>query len=436
MLALANLTTRAAEPAPPPWQITHVGRPPAPSWTEVDRALRRLARDQRAHDAEEARWLVAGRASGVHLHLGMATYLEYLERVLGYPPRLAAERLRVAESLAHLPALAAALAAGTLSWSALRELTRVALPASEAAWLAAATGRTVRDVEALVAGKRPGDLPDDPVEPARVRRVLRLELSAATYALFRQASRQVIEDSGGPLSDDEVVAALCRAVLGGPAEPGRASHQIAVSVCPRCQQAEVAGGGASLPIDGARLAQAGCDAQEIGDSGAAQPARASQSVPPAVRRLVVRRDGGRCRVPGCRNARFLEVHHIVTRADGGSHEPTNLILMCDGHHRATHVGRLRIEGTAPAALRFLHADGRPYGSEPGAEAPTGEPARPAPAPEAVVAMVHGALRGLQLRPAELRAAMQAVRTHVGVKVTAEELLRVALKAVPSPALGR
>ncbi|HTE53339.1 MAG TPA: HNH endonuclease signature motif containing protein, partial [Kofleriaceae bacterium] len=51
--------------------------------------------------------------------------------------------------------------------------------------------------------------------------------------------------------------------------------------------------------------------------GRAAPA-ASQSIPPRIRREVWRRDHGRCRVPGCRAARFLEVHHIVPRALGGA----------------------------------------------------------------------------------------------------------------------
>jgi hypothetical protein len=55
-----------------------------------------------------------------------------LERTLGYAPRTAQDRLRVARSLGSLPRLTDALACGELSFSAVRELTRVATPASEA----------------------------------------------------------------------------------------------------------------------------------------------------------------------------------------------------------------------------------------------------------------------------------------------------------------
>jgi hypothetical protein len=73
-----------------------------------------------------------------------------------------------------------------------------------------------------------------------------------------------------------------------------------------------------------------------------------QDVTPATRRLIFARDKHRCRVPGCRSARNIEIHHIVHREDGGSHEPSNLVCLCSGHHGAHHDGRLIIRGTADA----------------------------------------------------------------------------------------
>jgi hypothetical protein len=92
----------------------------------------------------------------------MVSALDYLERVLGYAPRTAQDRLRVARALGALPQMTNALAAGQLAFSAVRELTRVATPATEAAWSAAAVGKNLREIEELVAHHRPGDGPDDP----------------------------------------------------------------------------------------------------------------------------------------------------------------------------------------------------------------------------------------------------------------------------------
>ncbi|MBL8620147.1 MAG: hypothetical protein JNK64_02560, partial [Myxococcales bacterium] len=135
-------------------------------WREADRRLRGLARRRAALDVEEAGWLRRARALGVHRELGYATFFEYVERVLGYAPGAARERLRVADALMALPKLRAAMSAGDVAYSAARELTRVATVDTEAAWLAAAADHTVREIEDMVSGRRRGDGPDDPPDPA------------------------------------------------------------------------------------------------------------------------------------------------------------------------------------------------------------------------------------------------------------------------------
>ena len=77
----------------------------------------------------------------------------------------------------------------------------------------------------------------------------------------------------------------------------------------------------------------------------------------------MRRDSGRCVVSGCKHATFVDVHHIVSRAEAGAHEPDNLACLCTAHHRAVHDGRLVIEGRPSTGLTFRHADGTRYGGE-------------------------------------------------------------------------
>jgi hypothetical protein len=140
-----------------------------------------------------------------------------------------------------------------------------------------------------------------------------------------------------------------------------------------------------------------------------RPARATQDIPPRTRRHVWRRDHGRCQVPGCRASKYLEIHHIVPRSRRGSHDPANLILVCNAHHVAVHEGRLTIEGTAPDHVTFTHADGTPYGH---CEATSTDPAS-----DAVVA-----LRGLGFSSTDAqRAVADAPTSH-----TLEATLRHAL----------
>ena len=146
-------------------------------WVRVDRQLRSIAVRRAALDAEEARLLRY--AEEIKLWRGWAcgSMLEYLERAMGYAPHTAAERLRVARLLAELPLLEAALEHGELAHSAVRELSRVAVPDTEEVWLGAARGKSLRQIEAMVSGHRPGDLPTDKTEPRLHRRTITLEVS-------------------------------------------------------------------------------------------------------------------------------------------------------------------------------------------------------------------------------------------------------------------
>src|ERR1700742_82085 len=114
------------------WAL-EAGAAPRPTWQAVDRALRKIARRRAALDAEEARWLREAERCQLWRELGMVSAIDYLERVFGYGPKAAQERMRTALALGELPVLTDALAHGALSYSAVRELTRVVTPSTEQA---------------------------------------------------------------------------------------------------------------------------------------------------------------------------------------------------------------------------------------------------------------------------------------------------------------
>jgi hypothetical protein len=264
--------------------------------------------------------------------------------------------MSVARALGDLPELESALATGELPFSAIKELSRVATRGTEAAWRAAAHGKNLRDIEQLVAGHKPGDLPTDaPDDEARLHTLRLDDISASTYARFRQARQALDRARGSRLSDDELAHALATAILDGAssssnADHGRAKHQIHYTVCQHCERAWQDGGGARVRIESSAIDQAKCDAIEVPRAIDGKPQRAAQTIPPATRRHIFQRDEARCQTPGCRSSLGLEIHHIVSRADGGTHDPSNLTLRCDACHTAHHVGRLSISGTAPNNL--------------------------------------------------------------------------------------
>ncbi len=436
---------------------THVGA----AWREIDRQVRRLARRRATLDADEARLLVAAKAAGVHRHLGYGSFDEYLERVLGYAPTTGRDRMRVATALVALPEIARALTAGTVTFSAVRELTRVATADTETAWLDAIDGLTAREIEHCVRGRKPGDHPDQRPDPQLEPRAVRLQLLPEAYALFLEARRKLEAEVGQAMTDSEFMAVACRGVLGGDgaAADNTPPHQIALTVCVDCKRGWQDAVGRPIEVSPAAIESARCDAIELDRVDGAAPALAQRTIPAAVRRMVLARDHHRCTIPGCASSRFVDVHHVRHRADGGDNQPMNLACLCSSHHLLLHHGTIRIDGV-PGALRVTHADGRPYGAPPppeppapapapaSASAPPPPPARasaPAPAPAApaparassaqVIADARTALVTLGFRPHEAQAAVARAVAHMG-DVALDVLLPAALRATSQLAPAR
>jgi len=167
------------------------------------------------------------------------------------------------------------------------------------------------------------------------------------------------------------------------------------------------------------------------------------------RARILARDHHRCTVPGCRNARNLDIHHIVHQEHGGGHQDWNLTTLCHGHHARHHRELLAIEGRAPDAIRFTwpkrsadegwaHA-----GSSERQRAHVGsnesqqrggrdEPTRSRLGDAAMRTQVRDALVGMGWKPGLARAAVDDALTNVGTDVPIEALIREALRRCPKP----
>jgi hypothetical protein len=323
-------------------------------WKRVDEHLRALAQQYVTLEAQLARWLREAERVKVWKHRGCVSLAEYLERIFGFSPRQARDRVLVARRLGDLPALESALRAGELPYTAVRELSRVVVPSTEAAWVEHARGKCLREIEDAISQRVPGDLPTDPPRPDAAPMRISFEVKPETYALFRQVWKQLEGECGRSLEGDALVSAILNAAAAPPeseARKGRAKFQISITRCDSCNRGVQLGGGRKFAIGLAALERAECDAQIIGSLDG-DPEVATQEVPPRVRRFVMNRDGGRCQVPGCRSALFLEVHHIVHREHGGTHDPSNLLVLCGGHHDLHHEGHITIGGRAPDRVTF------------------------------------------------------------------------------------
>ena len=58
------------------------------------------------------------------------------------------------------------------------------------------------------------------------------------------------------------------------------------------------------------------------------------NIPNSVRRSVDRRDGYRCAL--CDSTKYIQIHHVVKRSEGGSDSMHNLVTLCADCHALAH----------------------------------------------------------------------------------------------------
>jgi hypothetical protein len=420
----------------------------------LHRRLKKIVKARGALDLAEAEALREAQRLMIWRRYGYASLLEYMEMEMGYSPRAAIERLRVAHAIVDLPKIADAMEQGELSFSAARELTRVATAETEEQWIGATCELNLREVEEAVSGHKRGDKPTDAPDPALKKKVLRFEVNPEIIALWRQVRLAVEKEKGERLDDSVVVEVLARTYLGERMETKRdvAAYQVSVTVCEQCQRGWQDGGGTVVEMSPASVERAQCDAVHVGrvdveprramrarstpsssplaatstsllatpvpsvDTPAegSKPSveRATRTIPPGLRKKVKKRDRGRCQVPWCRSARNCDIHHVKPWALGGTHTLENLITLCEAHHLAHHEGTL--------SIRFV--DGKFVIERVVANSFTRE---------THVVETKQALKNLGFKPDEIDGAIEKTRTHVGTtEASLEQWIRIALSHCP------
>jgi len=155
----------------------------------------------------------------------------------------------------------------------------LASPENERQRLEFAHGKTLRQLEQALAGKQPGDAPGSPPDPSARRHVLRFEVAAETFALFRDAMNELRRRAGAALDDDSALLELARCALGGPRDEGRASYQVVLGVCPECGNARQHAAGGLVPVGPELIRMAHCDAQHLGSLAEPSPPPANDLQP-------------------------------------------------------------------------------------------------------------------------------------------------------------
>ena len=252
------------------------------SCADIDAVIVRLARRKGELELEIGRWLLMARRARVDRDLGFGSFDEYAERRLGLDARTTREHLRIAEALEALPRLAALMKDGERSWSAVREITRVATAETEERWIAETEGKTVREVERLVSGRKSGDLPDAPRDPLLTRRKIVFDVSPEVFAMMREAVDVLAKQIGSPTPDD-VVRAMAEHVLGRRPDEDAAAYQVGITMCATCQRTWRNAGGEAVEVSESVADCASCDGDVTGmvavDEGVVEEAPPQQPQP-------------------------------------------------------------------------------------------------------------------------------------------------------------
>ena len=298
--------------------------------------------------------------------------------------RTARANTEVARALESRPQIAAAAYAGDLTWDQLQPLVEVSTPETDREWAQRGPGFAPTDLERMA---------------RRTRTVTAAEAEARVAARFLRTWRDEQQGmAGGRWWLPDVDGVLVDKVLDHMAERMRPvkgtrwaslAHRKAdalVELAKTYADAQPAGRfrleivnihpadeAPSAPeIEGMPIARETVTAlrplskvrdAKIADDGTARTiGRPRPALPADVERHIRRRDRT-CRVPGCVEARRLQIHHIDERCNhGDTTDPRKLAAVCPHHHRFLEPhGPYRLVGNAedPHGLRLVHRDDEP-----------------------------------------------------------------------------
>jgi len=286
---------------------------------------------------------------------GHGSLFTYCTDVLGLSEDATCNRIAAARAGRRFPVILDLLASGAVSLSAVRMLRPHLTPENHEAVLARASGRSLREIEALIAELAPR--PDVPTSirrlPEPAARTLDLPVASengplsppVASAVTSPARRPVIEATAperyrvqftlGKESHDRLrrlQTLLRREIPDGDA--GAIVERALVLLLEKVEKSKFAATSRPRPR---RPVRRGTDTTRMPDE-ARTPVVLSRDIPNAVQRGSWRRDDGRCAFVSkdgvrCKERAFLEFHHIVPYARGGRATIENISLRCRRHNR-------------------------------------------------------------------------------------------------------
>jgi len=333
---------------------------------QVHTSLRRsLAVMDNAHQCAVL-WFGEVMRRGLYRDMGCSSINQYAVRELGFSKSKAGDFIRLARQLEKLPAVREAVASGELGYTKAREIVSVATPETQDSWLKAAKGTRKELVNEVKKAKHaakvdPGQgvlLPSSPpvVAPRELPVRFVVDLSPEQEARRSALLERLHKLGGVPTGRAEFMLESMAAYLeiremeiadetDSTTEPHKSTHKRTprgvLASRPPVQihvHENAATGRMTVQTDAGERELSRAESERIRcDAAVCEPGgRNTTTIPPRMRREVLARDKHCCQAPGCGRTRFLEVHHIVSRQQGGSNDLGNLTTLCASCHRLWH----------------------------------------------------------------------------------------------------
>jgi hypothetical protein len=323
----------------------------------------RCARDERHATAQLVAHLAEFDARRLYLGAGKTSLFAYCRDVLGLSDDAAYNRVEAARASRLFPQILAQLVDGSLTVTSVRLMARLLTAENHRELLAAASRRSKREVEELIAHRFP-----KPDTPSSVRKVPERTPSRLPVAPTRPTTEPA---EAGPVMTMAAPARVLTAPEPVPPPPTAPTHRPAVKPL-AADRYEIRFTASAATRDKLKAAQdllrhaiPSGDVAAIFDRALSELIEAhsrrkmavvrkpmrprvvtsegrpavehSRHVAAEVKRVVWVRDGGRCAFVSasghrCSERAFLEYHHVVPYAVGGQATIANIQLRCRAHN--------------------------------------------------------------------------------------------------------
>lgn len=255
----------------------------------------------------------------VFVKLGFTSMFNYCVQALGLTESVAANFVTVARKAREVPVLQSAIQSGSLSVSKARKIAPVLTLENQDEWVEKAKILSTRKLEEEVARVAPREAAPERIKVvAEDRLELRMGISKALQEKLKRVQDLEAQRMGRAVSLEDTLETLLEVYLETKDPVKRAERVLK------------------------RKAANDASASVTGHVNRVKASENRERVPAAIRNQVLLRDGGRCthldeRGERCENHRWVDIHHVLPRSEGGGNSLANLITLCSAHHRMEHA---------------------------------------------------------------------------------------------------